>query len=240
MAGIPSFPRLPSTVAAGPAGPTARAYHTRGRHVKLQPPDRHDVARWWPDSRGRSHARGRHGFRILTRRGGVGHNPPCGSTGRLPVGSWLARKDSNLRSPDPESGTRNQPREPRFERAAGPSRPTNRGESGAHPEMSQMPIPKESVALSGRWGFHLAERGSSTARPQSSQVMPEESLRQIPITSSAARRGDSAAADSGYPIRNAVTPAKSPELRRSTAPANKRASPADTSRSARSNAWLRG
>ena len=55
---------------------------------------------------------------------------------------WLARKDSNLRSPDPESVARNQPREPPFERAAGLSRPPNRGESDAHSEMSQMPIPK--------------------------------------------------------------------------------------------------
>ena len=69
--------------------------------------------------------------------------------------------------------------------------------------------------------------------------MPEESFRQIRITSSAARRGDIAAADSGYPIRNAVTPAKSPELRRATAPANTGASPADASRSARSKTWLR-
>jgi hypothetical protein len=37
---------------------------------------------------------------------------------------------------------RNQPREPRSERAAGLRRPPNRGESDAHPEMSQMPIPK--------------------------------------------------------------------------------------------------
>ena len=43
---------------------------------------------------------------------------------------WLARKDSNLRSPDQESVARNQPREPPFERAAGLCRPPNRGESG--------------------------------------------------------------------------------------------------------------
>ena len=71
---------------------------------------------------------------------------------RYPWGSWLARKDSNLRSPDPESVARNQPREPPFERAADRRRPSNRGESGAHPEMSQMPSPKTErvCCLSGR------------------------------------------------------------------------------------------
>jgi hypothetical protein len=57
-------------------------------------------------------------------------------------GWWLARKDSNVRSPDPESGARIRPRKPPFEREAGLRRPPNRGESGAHPEMSQMSIPK--------------------------------------------------------------------------------------------------
>ena len=54
-------------------------------------------------------------------------------------GCWLARKDSNLRSPDPESVPRNQPCEPPFERGVGRRRPPNRGESGAHSEMNQMP-----------------------------------------------------------------------------------------------------
>ena len=76
----------------------------------------------------------------------------CGS-----ARSWLARKDSNLRSPDPESVARIRPREPRFERAAGLSRPPNRGESDAHPEMSQMPIPKTERVCCPIWArqFYL-------------------------------------------------------------------------------------
>jgi hypothetical protein len=54
--------------------------------------------------------------------------------GRFVIGIWLARKGSNLRSSDPVSVYRNQAREPPFERAAGLSRPPNRGELGAHPE----------------------------------------------------------------------------------------------------------
>lgn len=57
-------------------------------------------------------------------------------------GWWTVWKDTYARYPYSESVDRNQGREPRFERATGFWRPPNRGESGAHPEMSQMPIPK--------------------------------------------------------------------------------------------------
>ena len=58
---------------------------------------------------------------------------------------------------------------------------------------------------------------------------------QTRITSARARRGDSAAADSGYPMRNAVTACDPPELRPSTALLNTGVCPAVASRSARSN-----
>ena len=79
---------------------------------------------------------------------------------------WLARKDSNLRSPDPESVARIRPREPRFERAAGLSRPPNRGESDAHPEMSQMPIPKSERVCCPIWAsrVYCGSLDGSTAR----------------------------------------------------------------------------
>jgi hypothetical protein len=64
---------------------------------------------------------------------------------------WLARKDSNLRSPDPESVSRNQSREPHFERAADRRRPPNRGESGTHSEVSQMPCPKSERVCCPIW-----------------------------------------------------------------------------------------
>ena len=80
--------------------------------------------------------------------------PTTGSRG------WLARKDSNLRSPDPESVYRNQAREPPFERAAGLSRPPNRGESGAQPEMNQMLIPKTERVCCPNWATLILQRGA--------------------------------------------------------------------------------
>ena len=83
------------------------------------------------------------------------------SLDRYPWGSWLARKDSHLRSPDPESVYRNQAREPPFERAAGLCRPPNRGESGAHPEMSQMPIPKTERVCCPIWASPILTGGAA-------------------------------------------------------------------------------
>ncbi len=60
----------------------------------------------------------------------------------LDVVVWLARKDSNLQSPDPDSVARIRPREPRFEREAGRPCLLNPGESEAHSGESQRPIPK--------------------------------------------------------------------------------------------------
>jgi hypothetical protein len=75
---------------------------------------------------------------------------------------WLARKDSNLRSPDPESVYRNQAREPPFERVAGLSRPPNRGESGANPEMSLRPIPKTERVCCPIWTIAILPRGAGS------------------------------------------------------------------------------
>ena len=87
--------------------------------------------------------------------------------------------------------------------------------------------------LAAACGTTTTTGGGSTPQPRR-EVKLQERVRQIRITSSAARRGDDAAADSGYPIRNAVTPCHPPELRPSTARANTGSSPADASRSARS------
>jgi len=73
---------------------------------------------------------------------------------------WLARKDSNLRSPDPESVNQNQAREPRLERAADRRRPPNRG---AHPEMSQMLIPKTERVCCPVWATPILPRACSTS-----------------------------------------------------------------------------
>jgi hypothetical protein len=55
---------------------------------------------------------------------------------------WLARKDSNLRSPDPESGALPLSHAPASELAEGLPPRRIWDESGAHPKMSQMPIRK--------------------------------------------------------------------------------------------------
>jgi hypothetical protein len=56
--------------------------------------------------------------------------------------NWLARKDSNLQSPDPESGALPLSHAPASELAEGLPPRRIWDESGAHPKMSQMPIRK--------------------------------------------------------------------------------------------------
>src|SRR6266540_4418500 len=77
---------------------------------------------------------------------------------------WLARKDSNLRSPDPESGALPLGHSPLPERSPNLVRPTFRDESDAHPKMNQMPIrkPDQSDAL---MGVPSLPRFDGTAQP---------------------------------------------------------------------------
>jgi hypothetical protein len=88
------------------------------------------------------------------------HREMVGLIGR----SWLARQDSNLEPPDPESIARIRPHQPRIERAAGLSRPPNRGESDAHPEMSQMPFPKTERVCCPIWARQFYRDGVELLR----------------------------------------------------------------------------
>jgi hypothetical protein len=60
---------------------------------------------------------------------------------------WLARKDSNLRSPDPESGALPLGHSPMPERSPNPRPATFRDETAAHPKHSQKPIPRTGMSL---------------------------------------------------------------------------------------------
>ena len=85
-------------------------------------------------------------YRLATRQRPIGILPYAVRAGRR-TRSLAGEEGFDLESPDPKSVARIRPREPRFERAASLSRPPNRGESGAHPEMSQVPIPKNGKSL---------------------------------------------------------------------------------------------
>ena len=84
--------------------------------------------------------------------------------------------DGGGASPDPESGTRNQPREPRLEHAAGLCPPPNRGESGAHPEESQMPIPKTEGVCCPNWATPILSSAADRLNP----IGPKPQVLRIP------------------------------------------------------------
>ena len=92
---------------------------------------------------------------------------------------WLARKDSNLRSPDPESVARIRPREPPFERAAGFRRPPNRGESGAHSEMSQTLIPQTERVCCPIWATQILDHFEGWTRMNATQHRAIRAVRAV-------------------------------------------------------------